>query len=236
MSANPQTTATPAPKPTIEFMIVCLPDGETPETLTTAYPNPLGTTAAPTSRLWARPVRFRQRRALFGIRQGKKGTPTVCAGGPVRLLDLHALQTAAGFHAGLRWQAWQQAVKGSREARPWHEFEDQHLAHPDKVPLATVKRHFLGQARINAMRIFNAANPTAIPLDPYEVEMFQAGQQAYQHYHAMRAVCGDAMLTDSGQRLQPDSGTLADRITYFGGAWNLLRTLDGRQRILAVTV
>ena len=106
------------------------------------------------SRLWARPVRFWQRRELFGIRQGKKGTPTVCAGGPVRRLDLHALRTAAGFHAGIRWQMWQQAVKGTRDARPWHEFEALHLADPAKMSLAQAKQNFLGQARINAMRIF----------------------------------------------------------------------------------
>jgi hypothetical protein len=222
------------PQPTIEFMIVCVPDGETPQTLTDG--NLLGTTALPVTRLWVqRRLWFWQRRDLFRVYRGRKGSPTLCAGAPLRRLDLHALRSVAGMFAGSRWQQWQQTVKGTREARPWHVFEAAHLADPAKLPLAKAKAQFLAQPRINAMRMYNAANPAAAPLDPYEVEMYQAGQHAYQTYHMLRAVCGDAMQPPTGPRMQPASDSLADRITYLGQAWNLLRALDRRRHILAVT-
>jgi hypothetical protein len=237
-TTGPVTTTDPVTPPaTIKMMIVCLPDGTSPESLTTGFPNPLSTTAAPNACLWANgKPRFWQRRDLFGMRRGRKGFPTVCAGGPVRRLNLIGLRDAAGFHAGLRYQQWFNAVSGTRAAKPWHEFLGLHLADPSKLSLDAARKQFLAQARISAMRIFNEANYASPELDPYEVEMFQAGQQAYQSYHAMRAICGDAVQTPTGQRLQPDSDSLADRITYLGVAMRLLLSLPDRQRIMAVTL
>jgi hypothetical protein len=248
MTAAPVTTPKPAlrtapaaasvvPQPTIRTMIVCVPAGTTPRALTTGFPNPLGATAAPATQLWAQDrLRFWQRRELFAVNRGRRGLPTVCAGGPVRRLNLTGMRNAAGFYAGVRHQQWLHAVAGTRPARPWHEFEAQHRADPAKLSRDAARHQFLGQPRINAMRIFNEATAATIPLDPEEVEMFQAGPQAYQNYHAMRAVCGDAALTVTGQRLQPDSDCFADRITYLGQAMRLLFSLPEHQHIVAVTL
>jgi hypothetical protein len=52
----------------------------------------------------------------------------------------------------------------------------------------------------------------------------------------MRVVCGDAMLLSNGQRLQPDSDSFADRITYLGKAMRMLASLPETQQLLAVTL
>ncbi len=206
--------------------------------LTTDYPTHSmldGATLA--SRLWARAsLRLWQRRALINVRRGRKGTPTICAGAPISHLDLTLMRNAAAFHAGLRWQQWSQAVAGTRAAQPWHVIEAQHRADPAKLSLEQARKRFDDQPRINAMRLHNAANPTAPQLDVHEVEVYQAGYQAYQHYHAMTALCGDAMMPTAGDRLQPASDSLADRINYLATATRLLDSLPGPQRIAAVTV
>lgn len=236
-TATVTTTVPAAPQPTINIMIVCVPDGTRLEALTTAFPKPLGGTAEPVTRLWANDTpRFWHRRALLGVRRGGKGVPTLCAGGPIRRLNLAGMRDTAGFYASLRHQQWQYAVTGTRAAKPWHEFEALHRAHPTTLPMETARTQFLAQSRINAMRIFNEANYTSAPLDPYDIEMFQAGPQAYQNYHAMRAVCGDAVLPPRGIRLQPASDSFADRITYLGAAMRLLYTLPERQHIIAIAL
>jgi hypothetical protein len=212
----------PAPaRATIRTMIVCIPDGVTPRMLTTGSPAHTGfddgTTFA--TRFWAVPhLRFWHRRHLINVRPGHTGTPTSCAGGPLSHLDLTLMRAAAGFHAGMRWQQWQQAVAGTRPARPWHDLAAEHRANPAKVSHEDARTRFLAQPRINAMRAYTAANPAAVPLDPYDLEMYQAGQQAYQHYHAMYAICADALMPPSGDRIHPASDSLADRLTYLAQA------------------
>lgn len=234
------TSPTPAPtQATIRTMIVCIPDGVTPQMLTAGYPaHPaFDDRTTFTSRFWAmRKLPFWHRRQLINVRRGRKGTPADCAGGPLAYLNLALMRNAAGFHAGLRWQQWHQTVAGTRAARPWHEFDAEHRANPAKLSLDAARARFWHQPRINAMRAYNAANPSAAPLDPYEVEMFQAGQQAHQHYHAMYAVCGDALMPLTGQRIQPASDSLADRLTYLGHTTRLLRNLPATQRIAAIAV
>jgi hypothetical protein len=233
------STSQVSAQPTIRTMIVCIPDDMSAQMLTAGYPahSQFGGTATLSPRLWATPkLRIWQRRALFAAQRGRKGNPTVCAGGPVARLHLIGLRDAAGFHAALRWQQWAGAVAGTRSARPLREFEAEHLANPAKMSMAEARRRFYDQPRINAMRIFNEANYTAAPLDVDEVEMFQAGQQAYQSYHAMRALCGDALQTVTGRRIQPDSDSFADRITYLGRAMRIILNLPGTQRIAAIAL
>jgi hypothetical protein len=231
----PATSSLIAP-PNIRVMIVCLPDGMPAHVVTAGHPDQLlADGAAPSSHLWAVSTRWLRRRDLIGVRSGRDGGPTLCAGGPIRWLNLAGMRAAAGFHAGIRYQQLYQAVAGTRAAKPWHEFHTLHLGDPAKMSLEAARTQFGNQARINAMRMFNEANPTLAPLDPFDVEQFQAGSQAYQNYHGLKVVCGDALLPVSGQRLQPDSDTFADRITYLGQAWRLLHALPERQRLLAVT-
>ena len=220
-------------------MIVIVGKDLAPQLLTAGCPGqpPLDDGIVLCSRWWARgKLRVWQRAALVNLRHDGNGIPAVCAGGPIGYLDLAGMRAAAGFHAGLRWHQWSQAVDGTRAAQPWHVIEAQHRADPGKLPFAQARRRFLDQPRINAMHLSNAANPAAPQLDFAEIEMFQAGYQAYQHYHALTALCGDALMPADGERLQPAGDALADRISYLADAARLLESLPRKQCVVAVTL
>jgi hypothetical protein len=216
-------------------MIVLLPDALPLEPLTAhTLDKHFGVHGVLQPRYWASArLRMWQRQKMVLLR---KGTPAYCAGGPVRLLDLDGVRHAAGIGAGIRHQVFTAATRGTRPAYPWHAYQAKHDQHQDRYSLADAERDFYAQPRITAMRMHNAVNPTAGHLDPTEVEMYQAGQMAYQHYSAATAICGDAILTDDGRRLAPTSDALADRTTYIEQAMRLLDTLDDEQRLIAVSL
>jgi hypothetical protein len=239
--AAPGRASTPAPQPvqpptaTIRTMIVLLPDALSLEPLTAhTLDKHFGVHGVLQPRYWASArLRLWQRQRMVLLR---KGTPAYCAGGPVRLLDLDGVRHAAGIGAGIRHQVFTAATRGTRPAYPWHAYQGKHDQYPNRYSLADAERDFYAQPRITAMRMHNAVNPTAGHLDPAEVEMYQAGQMAYQHYSAATAICGDAILTDDGRRLAPASDALADRTTYIEQALRLLETLDDEQRLIAVSL
>lgn len=223
------------PVVTIRAIVVCLPDGLPQESLTATHlDRHFGVSGTLSSRFWVhRTTRLWQRGRLVGLRQGR---PAYCAGGPVRLLDLAGMRLAAGVGAGIRHQVWQQAVHGTRPATPWTAYLAQHQQDPDKYPLEAVQAEFYDQPRVNAMRMHNAASYGAAQLALGELEMFQAGCVAYQHYSATTAVCGDALLTPEGHRLAPISDSFAHRVTYLERANRYLDTLGPDQRLLAVAL
>jgi hypothetical protein len=239
---RPATSSTPAaagepvltPTATIATMTICLPDELPRETLTAhQLDRHFGVPGTLHPRFWASPALYRwQRGQLFGLR---KGRPAYCAGGPVKLLDLDGLRHAAGVGAGIRFQLWQQVVHGTRPAHPWTTFQARHLADPAKYPWERAEADFLNQPRVNAMRMHNAASYAARLAVP-ELEMFQAGPAAYQHYSACTAVCGDALLTTGGHKLAPTSDALAHRVTYLAQAMRHLEGVEPGQRLLAVAL
>jgi hypothetical protein len=247
-AARPTTAATPAsgssrtqpqpavsPTPTIRTMIVLLPDAVPHESLTAhALNRHFGVRGVLEARFWAVPsLKLWQRGQIVGLR---KGRPASCAGGPARLLDLAGLRQAAGIGAGIRHELWTHAVRGTRPAYPWTAYLSKHLADPAKYNWENAKSDFHAQPRVNAMRMHNAANPGAGHLDLFDIEMFQAGQMAYQHYSAVTAICGDALLCDNSVRLAPRSDTLADRTTYIEQALRVLDVMPAEQRLIAVTL
>lgn len=224
-----------APAPTIATMVICLPDPLPVETLSSnELDTHFGVTGTLTRLFWAvAQLRPWHRRKMIGLREGR---PAPCAGGPVRLLDLHGMRHAATVGAGIRYQIWQQVVHGTRAATPWPVFETRHHTDPDRYPLDTAIADFHAQPRVHAMRLHAAAAPGPGQPAVGELEMYQAGQIAYQHYRAASAVAGDAMLTADGRKLAPVSDALAHRITYLEQALAHLDTLDPDQRLLAVTL
>jgi hypothetical protein len=86
------------------------------------------------------------------------------------------------------------------------------------------------------MSMHNAAAYNQARLEPKELEILQADSSAYQHFHALTQVCADALLTDDGRRLAPDSDSFADRIRYLDTARRHLDNLDPATRLLAVTL
>ncbi|MEV0430589.1 hypothetical protein [Micromonospora sp. NPDC050495] len=154
----------------------------------------------------------------------------------MRLLDLAGMRHAAAVGAGIRHQIWQQLVHGTRAATPWPVYETRHLTDPDRYPLTAAVTDFHAQPRVHAVRLHAAAAPGPGQPAVGELEMYQAGQAAYQHYSAARAVAGDAMLTVDGRTLAPASDALAHRITYLEQALAHLDTLAPDQRLLAVAL
>ena len=238
MATTPQASPAPpvlTPTATIRTMIVCLPDGLPREALTRSrLDRHVGVSGTLHARFWASPARYPwQRGQLVGLR---KGRPAYCAGGPVRLLDLAGMRHAAGVGAGIRYQVWQRVVHGTRPAHPWPVFLARHLADPSTHPWQAAAAAFHHQPRVNAMRMHNAACYGAPHLAIEELEMFQAGQTAYQHYSACTAICGDALLTADGHLLAPASDALTHRVTYLEHAVRHLDTVEPGQRLLAVAV
>lgn len=236
-SAEPTARYTLVPQPTVRSMIVCVPEDLPTEVLasTRQLDRHLGVQATSCRRLWASPaLRLWQRRHLIDLRPGN---PAYCAGGPIQLLDLEGLRQATGMGAAMRYQHFVRVVQGTSPATPWTVFMQRHLADPDAYPKYAAKADFEGQTRILAMRMYNAAvtNPAA-HLYPQEVEMLQAGHAAYCNYHALWAVCSDAVVTTDGGRIQPASDHFADRVTFLHQANRYLDGLDPAQRLLAVTL
>jgi hypothetical protein len=234
-ASTPATGTLVTPTATIRTMIVCLPDGLPPQALTTAQlDRHFGVSGALSPQFWASPAVWPwQRGQLFGMR---KGRPAYCAGGPVRLLDLAGMRHAAGVGAGIRFEVWRRVVHGTRPAQPWTVFHARHLADPAKYPLQRAEADFHNQPRVNAMRMHNAVSYGAARLPVDELEMFQAGAIAYQHYRATTAVCGDALLTPDGHKLAPASDALCHRVTYLEQASRYLDTVEPAQRLLAVAL
>jgi hypothetical protein len=226
------------PTATITTMIVCLPDELSREPLTAhQLDRHFGVSGTLQPRFWAKPHLYLwQLRHLIGRAKAVKHQPEYCAGGPAKLLQLTGMRHAAGVGAGIRHQLWQQAVQGTKPAQPWVTFHTRHLAEPAKYSYEQAAADFWQQARISAMRAHSAAN-VGIPLAVDELEMLQAGVAAYQHYSAMTAICGDALLTAEGANLAPASDAFADRVTYLEQAVRYLAGIENTgQRLVAVSL
>ncbi|RKN56151.1 hypothetical protein D7193_11245 [Micromonospora costi] len=215
-------------------MIVCLPDGLSAQALVTAQLDRRLAGSGMSPRFWATPdLRWWQRGQLLGLQTGR---PAYCAGGPVRLLDLAGMRHAAGVGAGIRYEVWRRVVHGTRPAIPWPTYLARHLVSPFRYPRERAEEDFHQQPRVNAMRMHNAVSYGAHRLPLEDLEVFQAGSVAYQHYCAANAVCGDALLTPDGRKLAPTSDALCHRVTYLEQATRYLDTVQPHQRLLAVAL
>lgn len=225
-----------APTPTIAVALVCVPDELSTSVLGASrqLDKHLKVRGSLYAGFWAGKVRSWQRRNLIGFRAGR---PAYCAGGPVSMLDLAGMRHAAAFAAGIRHQQWHTVVHGTRAATPWPVFERRHLDDQSKYPYDKAQKEFAAQPRVQAMRMHNAGSYGAARLDPRDLEMFQAGLVAYQRYHALLATCFDAVLTvGDGEQLRPASDAFCDRIMYLDNATRYLDSLDGDQRLVAVSL
>lgn len=229
------TTPAVSPTATIRTMIVCIPDGLPRDSLTAhQLSQHFGVAGTLSPRFWASPAMYLwQRSQMFGLR---KGRPAYCAGGPQRLLDLVGMRHAASVGAGIRYELWSRVVHGTRPATPWSTYEVRHLADPHKYTYEAAAADFTNQPRVNAMRMHNAVTYGAGQLAVEELEMFQAGGMAYQHYSACTAVAGDALLTAEGAKLAPASDAFSHRVTYLEQANRYLDTIEDSQRLLAIAI
>ena len=230
-SANGAATLTP----TVRTMIVCVPDGLPGESLTSRQLDKhFGVQGTLTPRFWATPSMWMWQRSQ--LVDPRKGRPVYCAGGPARLLDLDGMRYAAGVGAGVRFQIWSSVVHGTRPATPWTQLLQRHFADPDKFSREDAIAEYNAQPRVNAIRLHNAVNYGAGRLDLRDLEIFQAGCAAYQHYSASTALAGDTVLTPDGHRFAPRSDALSDRVTFLEQTNRYFGNLDADQRLLAVAL
>src|SRR6187551_891683 len=109
------------------------------------------------------------------------------AGGPVRLLDLHAMREDWAERYWNRWHLWQQIVAGSPEPRPWWHFYDRHAADPDKYSWDAARHAFTSQPRVARMLTYNAHPGRVTELPTGHLEAFDAGAHAYRAYGWLQA-------------------------------------------------
>ncbi|MET7398033.1 hypothetical protein ABZS66_31535 [Dactylosporangium sp. NPDC005572] len=212
-----------------------MPDGLPGEALTSRQLDKhFGVSGTLSPRFWATPSMWMWQRSQ--LVDPRKGHPTYCAGGPVKLLDLVGMRHAAGVGAGVRYQVWSRVVQGTRPATPWPQLLHQHLTDPAKLSLPDAIARYNNQPRVIAMRMHNAVTYGSGRLDLRELEMFQAGPVAYQHYSATTALAADTVITADGSRLAPASDAFAHRVTYLEQATRYLENIDEEQRLLAVAL
>lgn len=220
----------------VRVMTICVPEELTTEVLnsTRQLDRHFGVAATTCPRLWASSsLHVWQRNQLVDLR---KGRPAYCAGGPIRLLDLAGMRYGASVGAAIRHQHWSHLVHGLKAAQPWRVFMQWHLTDPSTYPMDAMRTAFDNQPQVVAMRMHNAATYGAAHLDVGELEQFQAGQMAYQNYHALWSVCTDALQTVEGVQHKPASASFADAVTYLGHAYRYIESLDGSQRLITVTL
>jgi hypothetical protein len=173
---------------------------------------------------------------LIAPRRRRTGTIVRAAGGRKGRLDLAGAARTGFLTAAARWAYWQRVVAGTRPAAPWEHYLARHQATPERLSLHEARRRFLSQPRIQAMRIASAVPGARFQLDPYEVDAYQAGPHAYATRHQLAALAGDAMLTTTGEFLQPASGSFADVTDYLRKAAGHLHALGRRQQVIALTI
>ena len=218
MTASPQDT----PQATIRTMIVAVPD-DMPEAVfdRRMLDRHLSVDGNVVVRFWAKPHNPIRRRQLIDPRKGK---PTACSGGPLRMLDIDGLRQSYRMAAAMRYQTWTAVTRGTRDAKPWAHFLQRHLTETD----------YRNQPRILAIRAHNAVTYGRAQLCEQELEMFQAGPAGYANYQHLFAMAGDAMLTVTGEHLAPATDRMADRLVYLQKANRYLDTTDDRTRVVAV--
>lgn len=224
-------------------IIVCLPTNGGSD-WSTAVAAVGGHTSGPSAPSLARfPVRHRRligwvtrwtTRHLLGAER-HFGVVTHAAGGRRSRLHLEQAQHAAWYQAYARWAIWKQITNGLRQASGWDHFERRHAADPKNYPLETARKQFLAQPMISAMLAYNANPANRWTLDPYEVDAYLSGSQAYATRHMLSAVCGDAMFTTDGQWLEPDSNSFADVCAYLKQAADHIHRLNRRSMVVAMT-
>lgn len=172
-------------------------------------------------------------RRLLGVVR-RNGLPRRAAGGRLRRLDLPAAARSTWLEATARWTVWRHVTDGLKPANPWQVYLQRHRQAPERFSLPDARRAFTAQPVVTAMLAHNAV-PTAVQLDPYELDGYQAGQRAYATCHMLAATCGHAMLTTNGQWLQPQGDTFTDRLDYLQQAAGHLHQLPRTATVVALT-
>lgn len=177
---------------------------------------------------------WRRRRRLVHP-EGRRGMVTGAAGGRLCLLDLQQARHTAEAAASLRWHVWESAVRDTRPATGSQTYLGRHQADSNRLSLDQAHTDFGRQPRVLAMLANNADPDRLVDLDPYEIELYQAGYLPYTTRHGLAAMVGDAMVTVDGVWLQPASAEPADVLAYLRQATGQLSRLGRRDQLVALT-
>ncbi|ROO60325.1 hypothetical protein EDC02_2186 [Micromonospora sp. Llam0] len=216
--------------PNTSLTIVCLPKGTPTDQLAATAKNRLAGTpliSLGTAGHFAVSTRLRRGSLL----QPWKDT---AAGGPVRLLDLDTMRTAARNTYGYRWTIWNQVIAGTRPAQPYWIFAERHLADPVKYPVSKAQEHYLAQPRIANMLTYNALPNKIMALPTSHLEAFQAGVRGYAHFGWLCAVPGDGLLCLDGTYLAAASDQLSTRLFYLATANQRITALSSHDVLVAL--
>jgi hypothetical protein len=227
--------------PTPRMIVVCLPEGSEGDwfsasevldhhELPSGTPHPIYPLRRRSLLDWLTP--WRKRRLIRPVRRA--GT-TFAAGGRRHTLDWDRAVTDAANLAGYRWREWARTVDGLPPARPWADFIAKTTG-ARSITVDEARRQYEQQPQVTAMLAYNANPHHPHELDPYKLEEFQAGEQAFVVLHWQYAIAGDAVVTADGDLLQPASASLADRLRYLGKATAYLDGLRRAQQVLALTL
>ncbi|WP_410814840.1 hypothetical protein [Micromonospora sp. 067-2] len=210
--------------------IVCLPQGTPADQLATAAATRLA--ATPLTTLGSAVHFITSTRLHRGsLLQPWKNT---AAGGPVRLLDLDAMRTAAQRAYWYRWHVWNQVVAGTRPAQPYWSFLDRHRVDPGKYPVAKAQQHYLAQPRIATMLTYNALPTRLTDLPTSHLEAFQTGSHSFAHYGWLCAVPGTNFVCVDGNHLVATSDQYVTQMAYLAAANHRLSLLHHRDVLVAL--
>ena len=206
--------------PDTSLTIVCLPDGTPTDRLAddaaaALFGTPL-TSLGPAAHF---AVSTRRRARLLQPWQD------TAAGGPIHLLDLNAMRTAASHEAWYRWHCWQQVTTGTRPAQPYWTFVQRHLDQPSRYSLARAQDDYRAQPRISCMLAHNGAAGPAWQLPTTNLEAFQTGLHGYVSYGWLSAVPGEYLLHGEDTFLGLRGPHHADRVASLTAANRFLDSL-----------
>ena len=228
---------TPGGLTTIRQIVVCLPDGRTDrlDVSVPGYPGkpvPASVYTVANGRLGRASRMFTS--DLIGVRSSR-GVAGTAAGGRLGRLDLHTTKEIAWYDAMLRYEAWQLAVEGTPTAKPWPSFLARHVAAPEKYNRVTAWDEFTYQPRVLAMIVHNECGGE-YPLDVLDLELFQAGAEAYGRTSALRRICGDAFINPRGKLIRPEGAAAPARLNYLANVRRVIDELPSSQWLVALSL
>lgn len=225
------------PTRTVRTAVVCLPADTAPVDMPRSAAAVLKTVGLPSVGVLPHfPVNVRRRpwrvKELVDCWQG------LTSGGPVKLLDLAGMRSAAAANADVEWHVWNQLVRGTKPAEPFWAYLDRYRDDPDRHPLARVQAEYRSQPRIMAMAAHNAAVRTSgcsVPTLPTSaIELLQAGHYTYVATARLAAVPGDAFASITGTWTTSASGRLVDVLAFLTAANASLDELASDSGLVAV--
>jgi len=210
----PTTTPTGPRRYHARTVLVCFPSTAQPDWYTVSERINDLTDRPNAGPAWVfRVPRWHIRRSQL-INPTRQGRWWLAAGGRIGTLRLDRIREWAGRRADVDWHTWRAVTAATPPARTWAQIARRH----PEASRPQITRMFREQPRIAAMLAHNASPAATVRFDLDNLEAFQAGYYAYWQLQVLTAAVGDELLTMKGDRLFPQSASLADQFAYLNKA------------------